>query len=313
MPKFAHGIFCFYRVSAQCQPMTPAEIERLAAQHNLPASIVPQYAGDRQQISRAIGAVSSKASKGGWQLTSIKTGRHEVVYGISAVEKDQAQERVDFTFDDRLRWSDEGGNGQHIEGMHAVAKEVETAYQGIRGRICPGDWTEALTTHLVGTCQAFPFREDGRVYWCPASHMAGLSTLGAFLRQVGIDLVVCEVETETREVIQQAAQESLADNLQMLQDDVAQFDGRQKPSNYRRRIEEIVQLRKRATVYHEALQVGVDQAQTILTKLEEQVKELLDCRESTVVHRNGYTSARGEPGDQAIDTMSDIFAGASDW
>ena len=118
--KYENGAFCFWRTTPTMQPMTPAEIERLAAQHNLPASIVPQYAGDRQQISRAIGAVSSKASKGGWQLTSIKTGRHEVVYGISAIEKDQAQERVDFTFDDRLRWSDEGGNGQHIEGMHAA-------------------------------------------------------------------------------------------------------------------------------------------------------------------------------------------------
>ena len=37
--KYHNGAFVFYRVSAQCGPMTPAEIERLAAQHSLPSSI----------------------------------------------------------------------------------------------------------------------------------------------------------------------------------------------------------------------------------------------------------------------------------
>ena len=307
--KFSNGAFVFYRVGAQCQPMIPHEIEQLAAQHNLPASITPQYAGDRQQVSRAISTTSSKAQKGGWQLTSIKTGRHEVVYGISLIERDQALERVDFTFDARLRWSDEGGNGQYVEGSHQIAYDVDTAYQAIRGRICPGDWTEALTNYLVGECQAFAFREDGRVYWCPSSHMGQLAPLSAFLAQVGISLVVCEVEAATRTVVQQAAQESLADRLQALQDDVAAFDGKQKPSNYKRRIEEIVELRKRATVYHEALQVGVDQAQSILHTLEAQVQELLDIRENTVVHRSGAVSAVGMPGSGSVDTLAGAFGG----
>ena len=309
--KYSNGAFVFYRTGAQCQPMLPSEIERLAVQHHLPASIVPQYAGDRQQVSRAISATASKASKSGWQLTSIKTGRHEVVYGISLIERDQALERVDFTFDARLRWEDEGGNGQYIEGTHQIACEANNAYQAIRGRICPGDWTEALTAYLVDECQAFAFREDGRVYWCPQSGMAHLAPLSAFLAQVGITLVVCEVETETRTVVQQAAQESIADKLQALQDDVAAFDGKQKPSNYKRRIEEIVQLRKRATVYAEVLQVGVDQAQAILTQLEAQVSAMLDIRENTVVHRNGVVSATGTPGSHSIDTLAGAFGGTT--
>ena len=306
--KYSNGAFVFYRAGAQCRPMLPSEIERLATQHHLPASLVPQYAGDRQQVSRAISATTSKAQKSGWQLTSIKTGRHEVVYGISLIERDQALERVDFTFDARLRWEDEGGNGQYIKGAHQIAQDVDAAFQAIRGRICPGDWTDALTTYLVSECQAFAFREDGRVYWCPASHMGQLVPLSAFLSQVGISLVVCEVETKTRALLRQAAQESLADKLQALQDEVAAFDGKQKPSNYKKRIEEIVALRKRATVYHEALQVGVDQAQAILVQLEAQVQELLDIRENTIVHRSGAVSAVGTPGSVPVDTMAQSFA-----
>ena len=289
--------------------MLPGEIERLVAQHSLPSSIVPQYAGDRQQVSRAIIAVSSKRSKQGWLLRPIKQGRHDVLYGIIRETKHTESEYLDHIQEERIRWSDEGGNGQYVEGKHQIACEVNTAYQALRGRICPGDWTDTLANYLVAECQGFAFREDGRVYWCPESALPSLTPLSAFLEQVGISLAVCEVEAEARTVVQQAAQESLADKLQMLQDDVAAFDGKQKPSNYKRRIEEIVNLRKRATVYHEALQVGVDQAQAILTQLEDQVQTLLDVRENTVVHRSGAVSAIGTPGSTSVDTLASAFGG----
>lgn len=111
MSRYTDGAFCFYRTSSQCQPMHPHDIEHIAARHGISAAIVPQYAGDRQQVSRAIAQVSGQMARKGWQITSIKTGRHEVVYGISAIDRDQQLERVDFAFTDRIRWSDEGGNG----------------------------------------------------------------------------------------------------------------------------------------------------------------------------------------------------------
>lgn len=291
MSTYKDGAFVFYRTSAACVPMLPSEIEWFAKMHSIPATIVPAYAGDRQQVSRAISQVSGHVAKKGWELTSIKTGRHEVVYGISAVAKDQERERVDFTFDDRLRWSGQHGNGKEVEGAHHIAHKVNTAYQALRGRVCPGDWTESLTTYLLTECQAFPFREDGRIYWVPPQTLGKLASLGAFLASVGINLVCCEVQSETKTVVTQAAAESLADKLQSLQEEVDAFDGNQKPSNYKRRIEEFQALRKRATTYHEALGIGVEQAQAILNILEGKVQGLLSIREATVLHRDGSTSS----------------------
>ena len=304
--KYHNGAFVFYRVGAQCQPMTPAEIERLAAQHSLPSSIVPQYAGDRAQVSRAISQVKSGLARKGYALTALTTKDHEVRYRINRTERDQIH--GDMPYESTFRWTDEHGNGAYIERTHHVAAEVDIAYQAIRGRICPGDWTAALTGYLVHECYAQPMREDGRIYYVPAKAVYTLAPLAAFLASVGISLVCCEIEPESIQVVQQAAQEGLAEQLQALQDAVTAFDGKQKPSNYRARIEEIVQLRGRAMTYRDALGIGVEQAQRILDQLEAQVQALLDLRETTVVHRNGHVSAVGVLGNQDSDTAATTCA-----
>lgn len=303
--KYANGAFCFYRTSAACVPMTPAEIEPLAQQHNLPASIVPAYAGDRAQVSRAIAQAKTGLANRGHVLTALTTRDHEVVYRINAIQRED--DRGDMPYEARLWWSDEHGNGASIEGTHAVACQVDAAYQGIRGKVCPGDWTASLTAYLVGECYAQPMREDGRIYYLPVESLGKLAPLSAFLAQVGISLVICEIEAEAVPVVQQAASEGLAEQLQALQDAVAAFDGKQKPSNYRARIGEITQLRARATAYRDALGIGVEQAQAVLDQLEAQVHALLDIRENTVVHRTGAVSAIGAPGSQSVDTLAQAF------
>ena len=305
--KYQNGAFVFYRVGSGCRPMMPQEITALAAQHGISARIVPAYGGDRAQVARAISATSSGLSRQGWLLTSIKTSQHEVVYGISAVTKDQARERVDHTFTDRVRWSDEGGNGAYIEGQHAIAQQVDAAYQAIRGRICPGDWTASLTEYLLSECHAQAMRDDGRIYYVPSASLTHLAPLGQFLQAVGISLVVCEIEAEAVAVVQQAASEGLAEELERLQAAVASFDGEQKPSNYKARIEEMTQLRARAGAYQAALGIATEQVTAVLDALESQVQRLLDVRENTVVHRSGRRSDRGTVGSPPADALAQSF------
>jgi hypothetical protein len=287
MNKFKDGAFCFYRVSSSCTPMLPSAIEQLAAQHGMPEKIVPQYAGDRNQVARAISQVSSHLSRQGWLLRPIKQARHEVVYGIVKEQKDQHRERLEHDFEDTLRWSDEGGNGTYVEGTHALAIEVDTAYQALRDRVCPGDWTETLCTYLTQDCNATPMRQDGRIFYLPPQALDQVRQLTAFLAAVGISLVCCEIEAEAVPVVQQAASESLAEQLERLQEEVAGFNGEQKPNTYRLRLDEYARLRERATMYRESLGIGVTQAQTILDELEEKVRDMLTVRQATVIPRNG--------------------------
>lgn len=282
--KFQQGCFVFYRASG-LRAEDPATIQAEAVTIGVDPSIVPSYAGDRQAVSRAISQVNSGLNRQGWELTSIKTSRHDVVYGISTIVRDQERERVDFAFDDCLRWTDEHGNGEHVTGTHEIAQRVDNTYQGLRGKIVQADWTGAITEYLLGACQSTAMREDGRIYWVPPQHISKVQDLGRLLATIGINLVCCEIEAEVRETVVHAAAESLADKLEELEAEVKQFDGQQKPTTYRRRLEEYRKLRARAITYREALGIGVEHAERSLTQLEAAVSGMLDLRQHMTVKR----------------------------
>lgn len=290
--KFSNGCFCFYRNSA-CQPMTPHAIEMLVQKHHLPSTMVPEYAGDRTIVARSIAHVQPKASREHWLLRPIRQTSTEIVYGIVHEEKNTAHETLAYQDEARLRWTSDNGNGIAVSGAHSVAMMVDAQYQAWRGLIMAQDWALAMTNYLTQTCQGQAMRDDGRIYWIPPQTLQYVHALSAFLADVGIHLVVCEVESEHTPIVQQAASEGIAEQLATLEQEVNAFDGKQKPSTYKSRIQEYETLRKRAMTYRDALGIGVDHAQAMLDTLEQKVQDLLSLRETTIVHRDGTEGKRG--------------------
>ena len=131
------------------------------------------------------------------------------------------------------------------------------------------------------------FREDGRVYWLPPQSLTEVRRLQGFLNDVGMTLVVAEVEAETTGAVTEVVSESVADQVHKLTLEVAEFDGTQKPSTYVRRLEEYQSLRGKCVLYRDALGVGVDEAERALTELEGKVEAMLNVRTKSVVHRDG--------------------------
>ena len=291
--KFTNGSFVFYRTSSACQPMTPHQIEALVQKHSLPSTMVPEYAGDRAIVARSIAHVQPKAGREHWLLRPIRQTGTEIVYGIVYEQKDTLTETLAHSFDSTLRWTSDNGNGIHVTGDHYVAQSVDNQYQQWRGLIMAQDWALSITNYLTQTCQGQAMREDGRVYWIPPQTLHYVQVLSAFLSDVGISLVVCEVESESKTVVQQAASEGLADQLSALEQEVDAFDGKQKPSTYKSRIVEYESLRKRALTYRDALGIGVDHAQAMLDTLEQKVQDFLTLRETTIIHRDGTEGKRG--------------------
>jgi len=167
---------------------------------------------------------------------------------------------------------------------------VANAYTSLRGKIVAEDWSSTITSFLEQH-DAARIRGDGHVYWIPPQRVDDVKQLGAFRAEVGIDLILCELEPEVRTVVQDVVQESVNDELDRLQAEVAAFDGTQKPSTYVRRLDEYQRLRQRATLYRDALGLGVERVEQVLGELEQKVQTMLDIRRQTVVHKDG-TSGR---------------------
>jgi len=290
MAKYSTGAISFYRVRSGLQPMLPDQIKEIAARHQIPESIIPKYSGDRATVSRAISAVASQVSRSGWLLRPLKQEKTNVVHAIVEETKDAEKETVELAQQSNLQWSLAQDGGDQVHGSHGIAQQVDVAYQALRGKIVGADWTATLTDYLIAHCMATPMRDDGRVYWLPPNHIPQAHILRGFLDEVGIGLMLCEIETETKVIIQEAVQETLGQKIKELTDEVDAFDGTQRAGTYKERLSEYHDLRRRAITYRDVLGIGVEDAQRALTVLEEKVQDLLLTRQQTTIHKDGTTT-----------------------
>jgi hypothetical protein len=263
--KFASGAFVFTRARG-LTPRDPEDLSSLAARHHIDPTFIPEYAGDRVAISRAITQANSGLQREGLLLRPIKRTNTEVLYGIVREQKDEAEQRLDHDFEATVSWSIEP-DPSVVHGDHPTARRVADAYRDLRGKITSDDWSGVITTYLERH-DAARVRGDGRVYWVPPQRVLDIRRFGSFLQEVGIDLVLCEIEAETRTVVEAVAQESLDDQITVLKTEARDFDGTQKPGTYQRRLEEYQQLRQRAGLYRDALGLGVDRGENVLAELE---------------------------------------------
>jgi len=292
--RFTTGALVFSRSARGLAPRDPESLQPLASQHSLPSSIVPNYAGDRAAIGRAIAQTSSGLYREGFLLRPIRRTSSEVIYGIVREQKDESGRTLDHQQEGTVSWAAEP-DASLVQATHPIARRVADAYQSLRGKVVAEDWSSTITSFLEQH-DAARIRGDGRVYWVPPQRVDAVKQLGAFLAEVGIDLILCELEPEVRNVVEQVASESIEDQLEHLQAEVTAFDGTQKPSTYQRRLETYSALRQRATLYRDALGVGVERASLVLDELEQKVQTMLDIRRNTVIHRDGSTS---RPSNQA--------------
>jgi hypothetical protein len=288
--KFASGAFVFTRARG-LQPRDPTDLEPIAAQHSINTDFIPTYAGDRVAIGRAVSQASAGLHREGYLLRPIRRTSSEVVCGIVREQKDENAARLDHDFEATVSWSAEP-EPTLVTGDHQIARRVAAAYADLRGKVVADDWSSAITAYLESH-DAARVRGDGRVYWVPPQRLPEVKKFGAFLAEVGIDLVLCEIEAESRTVVEQVAAESLDEQLAHLEQEVADFDVKTKPSTLSRRLDVCNQLRSRATLYRDALGLGAEKAEAMLQSLERQVQEMLDIRQNTVVHRDGTTSPAG--------------------
>jgi len=286
--KFSSGAFVFTRTRG-LTPHDPSALRVLAERHGIDPEYLPTYAGDRTAFTRAIMATSRGLWRDGFLLRPIRRASAEVVYGIVREQRDEDGQRLDHDHEATVSWKSEP-NPSVIACNHPIARRVAESYEQLKGKVVADDWSSSITSYLEAH-DAAPMRGDGRVYWVPPQRIQDIRKLDSLLADVGIDLIMCELEPEAKTVARDVARESLWDDLFSLQAEVEGFDGKQRPSTYARRLEEYQRLRERAILYRDALGIGAEKAEHVLSELEERVSSMLDLRRSTVIHREGSTDS----------------------
>lgn len=282
--KFTAGAFCFYQNRVGVA-MLPEDVRQLCIDAGFDPAMVPDYKGDRTAVSRARSAANREIKRLSYTLDHISQSKTFVEYSIMLVERHPERAKAEHTQVALCTWNADRPEGFYGDIDHVVAQEINKQYRQLRGKLVPSDWTDAITKQLVNACHGMPMRDDGRIYWIPPQSIAETKRFGELLSKVGINLVLCEIEAQDRQATTDTATSNLYEQLTDLEEEAKLFNGKQKPSLYKNRLDTYEDLRKRATLYRDALGVGIDKAQAVLDRLESEVGQMLTLRHQFTVPR----------------------------
>lgn len=294
--KFSDGAFVIWNSRLNAAALDPQDVRDMALAYGLPESLVPEYAGDRAIVSRVIDRNASKLKRKGWVLSALKRHNNHVLLTIHKTDKDPDARLTDLPQVGTIEWLAEpkdnngGGWDDSLRGDHEVAKLLNTEFQQLRGKIAGTDWSISLVGYLQSECAAVSWRDDGRVYWVPPYYIDRVKELQGFLKLVGVNLAIAEIDGEVKESVQEVVVESLNDQVENFLAEVEAFNGKQKPSTYQDRLEQYHTLVKKATVWKETHKAAAGVYQDAIDKLEllsEKVDELLEERKQIRVKRDG--------------------------
>lgn len=273
--KFSTGSLVTYRVRDSFVPRTPDQIKAMAAQRGMPESLCPAYAGHRAMVGKAVQSQIGAAKAAGWLVQPLETSKTKVIYTIARIDKDVERERTDYTHDDVLKWSSEGAGGEHIDGDHRVARECDTAYQALRGLVFAGDWTKHIVDYITGPCKGVAFLDSGKMYWIPPQGTTQLRALRGMLDDVGIGLMIGEIEAESMGDVREVARGGLNEQLEALRAEVEAFTGQEPAKVYRHRLDKLRELRATQMAYEEAVGVKFNEVRAIGASIDARVREML--------------------------------------
>ncbi len=308
--QYQAGAFVFARARG-CEPRNSDDIKLLAEKYAIEESLIPSYSGDRTTIGRAITQATAGLTRQGYLVRPIKRSSKEVIYGIVREKKDEVGQRLDHDFEATVTWQKEP-DPSIVQGDHAVAVQIADHYRQLRGKITASDWSSSISAFLDAH-DATPIRSDGRVFWVPPQRIKSVLHFSSFLQEVGIDLILCELQAEQRQLVHDIAHQSLEDQLDKLELEIESFDGTQKPSTYQRRLDEYQRLRNRAGLYQEALGVGVDRAKSVLANLEIKVQEMLEVRTQVVIPRKPKETQEAVASVAIADEISSLIFGGAEF
>lgn len=288
--RFADGAFVIWNARLNSQALDPQDVMDMALAAGLPESIVPEYAGDRQIVSRVVNRHMSKLRRNGIILNKSKRTKSHLLMTIHEVAK-KGERETELPQTGTVEWHREDPDNEikSPEG-HATAEYLNHHYQEAKGKISGTDWSSTLVAYLVDECYATAWRDDGRVYWVPPTGLDKVRELQDWLSAVGVSLAVAEIDSNVRESVVEVIQASLVDQLDELQTEVNTFNGLQKPSTYSDRLEQYHNLRKRIVVHTETLGIAATTANDLLSQLEDMevtVTKHLSEREQIRVKRDG--------------------------
>lgn len=259
--------------------VTRPTLQNLWVQSALPSELLPEPPSPEKTFKTA--AKEAQVGHPDRLLRLAKEDDQEIVFGLVNEKRDGSG---GLTYDQEARITLHRGN-QYVTSdapTNPMVRRFFERFEDLRNVHTTDDIRRTITKTL-DSFAAVTLRQNGGVYWVPASFADGLRRLQGVVEKLGqsrMHLVPITRSKEGQAALAQAAKASIEDELNALQTEVQEFLAcpPERASTLIRRLNTYQDLRSRANLYQTVLSAQVNGLSESLAQMEQQVSGLLESK-----------------------------------
>ncbi len=249
------------------------------------AQLAPEHLPEPPTAEKALKAAVREAAVGQPDRL-IRLGKEDEAEIVFAVvrETKHADGSVTYQQETRIVLDRKAESVSSDVAGHDLASVISTRFAELRATHTSDDVRRAMMKTL-DACAAVTLRDHGGVYWVPAPYAALVRRLQGAIEKIGssrVYLLPVHSSVDANRTLGDAAQLAIEDELAQLKAEVAGFvtTPPDRPSTLVRRLDAFEELKTRAALYRDVLQVHVADLDATLTGLASSVESLLDQKQA---------------------------------
>ncbi len=245
------------------------------------AQLAPEYLPDPPTAEKALKAAVRETAIGQPDRL-IRLGKEDEAEIVFAVvrETKHADGSVTYQQETRIILDRKAESVSSDHPGHDLATAIAIRYGELRSTHTPDDIRRAMMK-VLEACAAVTLRDHGGVYWCPAPFAETLRRLQDAIEKIGssrVYLLPVHASDDATRTLGDAAKVAIEDELAALKAEVEGFvtSPPDRPSTLVRRLDAFEELKTRAALYRDVLQVQVSDLERTLAALTTSVETLLN-------------------------------------
>lgn len=266
--------------------LTEARIDRSSLENIwCGARLAPEFLPDPPTAEKALKAAVREASVGQPDRL-IRLGKEDEAEIVFAVVRETRHEDGSVTYQQETRVTLDR-KAETVSGDvpgHDLAGVITTQFAELRETHTPDDIRRAMMKTL-DACAAVTLRDHGGVYWVPAPYANLVRRLQAAIEKIGsskLYILPVHASADATRTLGDAATLAIEDELAQLKAEVEGFIATPpyRPSTLVRRLDAFEELKTRAALYRDVLQVQVADLDATLDGLASSVETLLNEKQA---------------------------------
>lgn len=247
------------------------------------AQLAPEHLPDPPTAEKALKAAVREAAVGQPDRL-IRLGKEDEAEVIFAVVRETKHDDGSVTYqqETRIILDRKAESVSSDVATHDLVGGITTRFGELRETHTADDVRRAMMKTL-DACAAVTLRDHGGVYWVPAPYSEAVRRLQAAVEKIGssrVYLLPVHSSADANRTLGDAAKLAIEDELAALKSEVEAFVASppDRPSTLVRRLDAFEELKARAALYRDVLQVHVADLDATLAGLTTSVEALLNER-----------------------------------